>query len=138
MTTLVILGNRMDDDGSPTSLMLRRMEIALSVVRVYKPDNIIVCGGPANPAAGITEAHWMKRYLTDNRVTVPVICEDRSLTTEQNARFASELLKNIGTDKIYLCTTPEHMNRIYLNPRRLFRHFLKGTRIKIVPVSTVQ
>lgn len=138
MKTLVILGNRMNDDASPSQLMLKRMEIALYAIEHFRPDNIVVCGGIANPTANIAEAHWMKQYLTDKGVTLPIICEDKSLTTKQNAQFCSEILSNWDVDTIYLCTTPEHMNRLYLNPKRLFRHYTKKQHIRIVAVSKVK
>lgn len=138
MKTLVILGNRMNDDASPSRLMLDRMDIALDALERYHPDNIVVCGGIANPVANVAEAHWMKDYLTEKGVTIPIICEDKSMTTKENARFCSEIISKWNVDTIYLCTSPEHMHRLYLNPKRLFRYYTRKQHVRIVAVCKVK
>ena len=69
MLVAVVLGNRLNDDGTPTELMLKRMQLTLEMYVKFNPDKIILSGGLANKKAGRTEAQFMREYL----VTVVVI-----------------------------------------------------------------
>ena len=55
MLVAVVLGNRMNDDGTPTELMLKRMQLTLEMYVRFNPDKIILSGGLANKKAGITD-----------------------------------------------------------------------------------
>lgn len=125
MEVFVLLGNRMNDDGSISDILRGRLEIAKDYYFAHKPDKIIVTGGLANPVAGTPEAPVMKRELIARGIPEEIIIkEDKSLTTKQNAEFSVPIIKSLGADKVVLCTSKEHMNRWYLNPKRLFRFYM--------------
>lgn len=125
MEVFILLGNRMKDDGSISDILKNRLELAKNYYFARKPNRIIVTGGLANPLAGTAEAPVMKRELVARGIPADIIIEeDKSLTTKQNAEFSLPIVKALGADKIVLCTSKEHMNRWYLNPRRLFRFYM--------------
>ena len=124
MEVLVVLGNRMNDDGSFSEPMLKRLAKTLEVEKDY--DKIVCCGGVANEAAGTSEAGAMERYLIEKGVNKDkIIKEDKSTTTKENAIYSKEILEGLGVKQITLLSSRNHIYRIYLNPKILFRKFAK-------------
>lgn len=126
MLVAIILGNRMNDDGSLSEKMLIRLTLAEKLWLDRNPDLIIVSGGMANPAAGVTEASRMKEYLVG--VGIPedkVLEEGKSMTTKENAKFAVPLAASKGVDRVILVTSKEHMFRRWLNPVKIFKRQLR-------------
>lgn len=121
MRALVVLGNRMKDDGNLSDAAIRRMETALKAYDLFKPDFIILSGGLANPVAGITEAAAMKDYLFHQGVNPDrMLVEEDSVSTLQNARYTVALARAKGINELVVITSPEHMARGWLNPIKLF------------------
>lgn len=138
MLVAVILGNRLNDDGSCSETMKLRLNLALEVDKVLKPDKIILSGGIANPLAGISEAKVMRDWLVNNGVAADkLVLEDKSLTTKQNAKFSVPIALELGADEILVCTTPEHMNRFFLNPVKLFKSRLRHSGITLSTCASV-
>lgn len=126
MKVFVLLGNRMNDDGTLSDKMKLRLDLCVKYYNEFKPDKIIVSGGIANQKAGVAEADKMEEFLLGAGVSSEtIIKEDKSLTTKQNAEFSCKVVKELGADTLVLCTSKEHMERWYLNPIRLFRRYLK-------------
>ena len=91
---LVVLGFRLNPDGTMRDELIGRLTVALAAALKY-PKALIVCtGGPtasSEPAA--TEAGRMTEWLAAHGVDpARLIAEDRSLTTGQNARFTFDIL----------------------------------------------
>lgn len=121
MLVAVILGNRLNDDGSITDIMERRLESALKLNKLFKPDYIVVSGGVANAKAGVSEAQVMRDYLVERGVSdEKIVLEDKSLSTKQNAEFSVPICAKLNATEILLCTSLEHMSRGFLNPIKLF------------------
>lgn len=121
MIVAVILGNRLNDDGSFSEIMKTRMNLALRLFTEEKPDYIIVSGGIANPKAGVAEGQKMYDFLVENGVPEKkLIKETESMTTKENAKFTIPMAISLQTNRLILCTSKEHMNRFYLNPYKLF------------------
>ena len=121
MLVAIILGNRLNDDGSMSKIMKKRMNSALKLNKLFAPSKIIVSGGVANAVAGVSEAQVMRDYLVINGVeSDKIIIEDKSMTTKQNAEFSVPIAAKLGSTQILLCTSTEHMGRKFLNPIRLF------------------
>lgn len=138
MRIAVVLGNRMNDDGSFSSKMLRRLALTVKLYREENPDYIILSGGMANPKAGIAESRAMFNYLTSKGIPADAfIVEDSSMTTTENAAFSVPKAMELGADEILLCTSHEHMYRKYLNPKKLFAKKIKKCQanIKLTPYS---
>ncbi|MCM1194881.1 MAG: YdcF family protein [Corallococcus sp.] len=127
MLVAVILGNRINDDGSMSDLMKKRLKTALEIDKLYNPSKIILSGGIANKKAVVSEAQMMYDFLADNGVDRDkLIMEDKSLTTKQNAEFSVPIAAQAGADELLLCTSTEHMCRPYLNPIKLFQKQLRS------------
>ena len=122
MLVAVVLGNRLNDDGSITQIMKSRLESAVKINELFHPDYIIVSGGIANVKAEISEAQVMQSYLIERGITADkIVMEDRSLSTEQNAEFSVPICARLGATQLLLCTSLEHMSRRFLNPIKLFQ-----------------
>ena len=121
MLVAVILGNRLNDDGSMSQILKKRLEATLKLNQLFAPSKIILSGGVANPNAGLSEAEVMRNYLVSQGVDADkLVLEDKSITTKQNAEFSVPMAANLGATQILLCTSIEHMGRKFLNPIRLF------------------
>lgn len=135
MKIAVILGNRINVDGSLTDTMLLRLELTLKLYKELAPDKIILSGGIANPKVNISESQAMYDYLLDKDIPREILIqEDKSLTTRQNAIFSAKILKDLQVTEVILCSSREHINRFYLNPVRLFRRQLgrkSGIKLKV-------
>lgn len=132
MLVAVVLGNRMNDDGTPSQLMLKRMDLTLQMYQKLHPDKIILSGGLANPTAGITEAQFMRNYLIAQGLSPDVLIEENnSLTTKQNAQFSVPMAVQMGADSIVVVTSAEHMSRSFLNPLKLFQKQLAKTNVRL-------
>ena len=122
MLVAVILGNRLNDDGSITDIMERRLNSALKINGLFLPDYIVVSGGVANLNAGVSEAQVMRDYLVERGVpSDKIVMEDKSLSTKQNAEFSVPMCAELCATEILLCTSIEHMSRGFLNPIKLFQ-----------------
>ncbi len=126
MSVAIILGNKLNDDGSITETMRERLRLALEIEKELKPEKFILSGGVANPKAGKSEAQVMIEFLIDAGVDKnKLIAEDKSLSTKQNALYSVPIVVELGASDVILCTTPEHMRRKYLNPVKLFNRRLR-------------
>lgn len=126
MLVAVVLGNRINDDGSMSELMLKRLCMTLRINELFAPDKIIVSGGIANKKVNVSEARIMYDFLVENGVpSDKIVKEDKSLTTKQNAEFSVPIAAELGATEILLCTSAEHMQRPYLNPIKLFKKQLE-------------
>ena len=132
MLVAVVLGNRMNDDATPTQLMLKRMQLAMEMYVKFNPDKIILSGGLANTKAGITESQFMRGYLVEHGIPAEILLEENnSLTTKQNAQFSVPIAVELGADELVVVTSAEHMSRPFLNPLKLFQNKLKGSKITL-------
>lgn len=127
MLVTVVLGNRINDDGSMSNLMLKRLETTLEVYSKFSPERIILSGGVANKKVNVSEAQVMRDYLVANGIPNDVLVpEDKSLTTKQNAEFSVPIAAQLNATELLLVTSVEHMSRSYLNPIKLFRKQLSN------------
>lgn len=126
MLVAIILGNRLNDDGSMSEILKKRLAATLKLDKLFAPSKIIVSGGVANPNAAKSEAEVMRDYLVSQGVEADkIVVEDKSMTTKQNAAFSVPIAAKLGATKILLCTSIEHMGRKFLNPIRLFEEQLQ-------------
>ena len=127
MHVLVVLGNRMNDDGTMTGLSVKRLNAAMRFAAAFGVDKIILSGGVANKKANRSEAAAMREYLVDNGVSEDkLICEDQSTTTEENAKYSVPIAAKLGATEITVITSNEHMSRNFLNPIKLFEKELRN------------
>lgn len=132
MLVAVVLGNRMNDDATPTQLMLKRMQLTMEMFVKFNPDKIILSGGLANKKAGITEAQFMRNYLIEKGIPAEILVEENnSLSTKQNAQFSVPMAVEMGADEVIVVTSSEHMSRPFLNPLKLFQKQLGGKNVTL-------
>lgn len=133
MLVAVVLGNRINNDGTMSELMLARLKATLKLFKLFSPSKIILSGGVANKRVDISEAALMRDYLIANGIPQEVLMlEDKSLTTAQNAEFSVPMAVEMGATELLLCTSIEHLSRSHLNPIKLFQKQLsKYPQIKL-------
>ena len=126
MLVTIILGNRLNDDGSMSETLKSRLQATLRLNKLFSCEKIIVSGGVANEVAGVSEAAVMRNYLVNNGVeSDKIVVEDKSLSTKENAEFSVPIAASLGATEILLCTSTEHMGRKFFNPIRLFNRQLQ-------------
>lgn len=120
---VIVLGNRLNDDGSISRIQEERLEMALELEKLYEPDYFILSGGLANPKAGITEAKAMYNYLVGVGLNPEkLVLEDKSLSTVENAKFSVPLAETLGAEMIIVCSSSYHFG----NPAyKLMESFVK-------------
>ena len=131
MKILVVLGNRMNDDGSFPDAMMDRLNKTLVVADDF--DKIVVTGGVANPMAGVAEADMMSEWLVENGIPMSkLVVENRSHTTKENAKYSAPIIKGLGAEEVTLLSSAKHIDRKVLNPVRLFKKYTKLSTIQAI------
>lgn len=134
MKIAVVLGNRLSDDATPTRVLTERIGLTVDFYKRHSPDFVILSGGMANPKAGVSEAGAMKKMLDGLIPEDKLITESESLTTRQNALYSVPIALKLNAAEITVISSPEHIDRRYPNPIRLFRKTLKKHGARHIPV----
>lgn len=134
-TALVVLGYRLNDDGSQTPILEERINKAVLLFYSLSPDLVILSGGVANKKTAVSEAAVMKRLIGNRIPGEHILLDECSRTTAENAKFSVEIARKHQIKKIVLCSSEKHLNRLILNPYRLFRRQSKKYGIEIVKNS---
>lgn len=91
---IIVLGFQLEPEGEMSRELLGRCELALKALEEYPRAYLAVTGGGTayrNPEA--TEAGVMARWFLDRGIEESrIILEDRSSTTEENAKFTLKIL----------------------------------------------
>ena len=94
---LLVLGCAVHGD-SPSLVLVYRLRAALAYHEKNPDAAIIVCGGQG-PQEDVSEASAMKKWLVSHGVPESqILMEDKSTSTEENFRFAADILKAHGGD----------------------------------------
>lgn len=132
-TVLIVLGNRLNDDGSITKYQIERLEMALEIINKYNPVKVILSGGIANPVPNKSEAEAMEEYLLNKGIEPSLLIkEDKSHSTGENALYSVPIAKELGADTIIVCTSDYHLADGGYNTVRYFMNNIKGTDINIM------
>ena len=125
-TIVVLLGNRLNDDGSISEIQKQRLQL-------FKPEYFILSGGLANPLAGRTEAEAMYENLIKMGVKEEkLIKENDSMTTVQNALYSAPIIKKLQPDQVIICTSPYHLGDPKYKAMETFIDQLKDTNIAVM------
>ena len=115
---ILILGSRINDDGSLTNLLKGRADRALEFARMQKEktgrDIVFVPSGGQGTDEPMPEAQAIKNYLLEQGIPEDrIIAEDRSSNTFENFKNSMELIRNSGAEdpKIAFSTTNYHVFR---------------------------
>lgn len=100
-------------------------------VRLYQSgyaDKILLTGGFRYSPTSETEAEIMKRQILHSGVPEDdILLEEKSLTTEQNAKYSLEIMRAKEFKSAIVVTTPYHTRRSSM----LFHRFFKGIELTI-------
>ncbi len=134
---MVILGNWMNDNGTISTTMRQRLELALVAYKDFGPAYIVVSGGMANAKAGISEAQAMYNYLVEKGIDKNIIIkEDQSMSTYQNAIYTMKKLENINFKNLIIVSTIEHFVSYqtikYFNDAAYNNEIIKNKNINIM------
>ena len=127
MAIAIVLGNRLNDDGSLSEKGLKRCEILMNAIEVFHFNKIILTGGIANPKAGISEAQAMKTHLLGLGLDEDLfILEEKAESTHENALFSLKIAKELGEKEAVVISSIEHFGRsIPKNAIVCFREVIK-------------
>lgn len=129
-TRIVVLGARLNNNGSMPGVLLPRLDAALQLARGFPAAGIITTGGMTNRRAGRTEAQAMKDWLVRHGIAPHRIAtEGRSRSTVENAKFVAPMLRAGGASGVVVVTTNDHLRRAMAN----FRSAVAGS----IPVAGV-
>lgn len=129
----IILGNRMNDDGTISEIQKNRLEMAFEIEQLFNPDFFILSGGVVNKKAIISEAEGMYDYLIKKGMNKDkLIMEKESLTTVENAKYSVPIAKNLGAEIIIVCTSPYHFADSKYQAMESFVKEIRGTNIALM------
>ena len=133
---VIILGNRLNDDGSITEIQKQRLELALEIEKEFNPDYYILSGGPANPVPNKSEAQAMYEYLIEKGIKKErLILEDQSYSTVANAKYSIPIAKKLNPDLIIICTSAYHLGNPIYKTMESFINELKDSNITLMTYS---
>ena len=132
----IILGNRLNDDGTITKIQEERLIMALEIEELFKPDYFILSGGVANPLAKISEAEAMYNYLVEKGIDKDkLIKEDQSHSTVENALYSVPIAKKLGAKTIILSTSLYHFKNPCYKTMETFIEKLEDSGITLLTYS---
>ncbi|OZS41421.1 YdcF family protein [Photobacterium sanguinicancri] len=107
---IIILGYKLNADGTIPPMLLQRLDTALTVIKAYPEIPIFVTGGLAQ--AGMTEACAMQQWLIGHAVAADrIILEDKATNTLDNARFTLAKLQQHNIQQAWLISASIHVHR---------------------------
>lgn len=129
----VILGNRVNDDGTITKIQISRLKMALEIEEKFHPDYFILSGGSPNKKAGISEAEGMYNYLVENGFDKDkLILEDKSISTIENAKFSIPIAEKLGAEIVIVCSSLYHFEDLQYHALDSFINEIKKTNITLM------
>ncbi len=130
---LIVLGNRLNDDGSISKFQEERLNFALDAINEFNPVKVILSGGIANKNAKISEAEAMEDYLIKCGISKDLLIkEEKSMSTYENALYSVPIAIDEGADTIIVCTSDYHLSDGVYNTIRSFVNMLKNTNISLM------
>ena len=127
MKALVVLGNRLNDDGSLSKKALKRCDITKNAFKTFQPDKIILTGGIANKKTSISEARALYNNLSRYIDPKLFILEEQATTTTENAIFSLDICQKMGINEVVVISSIEHFGRIMpKNAIKCFRNIIKN------------
>lgn len=109
MRIAIILGYRLKDDGTMTTRLMKRCDLAIKYDQEHGFDKLILSGGIANENTVVSEAQRMYEYLVDKGYDKEkLILEEKSMTTWGNMEYSMQLAKPYNPTEIIIITTCDH------------------------------
>lgn len=106
---LVVLGTKLNEDGSLTKRYIRRLQLALDMGKANPAATVVVSGG--KPYNGITEAAAGAKWLIANGLQNMILLEESSASTVGNATKTIPLLIKYHFRQYILISDASHLRR---------------------------
>ena len=130
---VIILGNRLNDDGSISKIQEERLHQTLEIEEEFKPDYFILSGGLANPKAKKTEADAMYEYLVAKGIDEKkLIKEGNSLSTVENELYSVPIAEKLGAITIMVCSSAYHFGNPVYKAMETFVKEIEGRNITLM------
>ncbi|KAB8139330.1 YdcF family protein [Gracilibacillus oryzae] len=113
--TGVVLGNKVNEDGTPSDRLKARLDRAVELYNDNLIEKIIVSGGTGKE--GYDEAVVMGEYLRSQEIPAEHIIKDRNgYNTRMTAENAAKIIEenNLNDDEIYIISQFYHISRTKL------------------------
>ncbi|QDP42197.1 YdcF family protein [Radiobacillus deserti] len=111
--TAVVLGNKVNEDGTPANRLRARLDRTVELYNQGYFPTIIVSGGVGKE--GFDEAKVMKDYLVDNGIPENVITEDSDgYNTHMTAENTKSIMKEQNLNSAMIITQYFHITRTKL------------------------
>jgi uncharacterized SAM-binding protein YcdF (DUF218 family) len=106
----IILGARIEDDGTPSPAMARRVAHGVTLLRDGRVGALLMSGGVTTSA--VAEAVVMRELaLALGAAPDSIHTEERALNTIQNARHSAPILRERGWRRLLVVTDSFHRLR---------------------------
>ena len=133
MNVAVVLGYALNLDGSMDIILVKRLELALKLIKEVKIDKIIVTGGKPKKEVNVSEAERMYDYLVSKGVDPDfIIKEELASSTFGNAKYSIPIAKELGATRVYIVSTIEHFTNYDYNPLKIFSEFINDDDINLI------
>lgn len=133
MNVAVVLGYQLNLDGSMDSILEKRLNMALQLIKEEKVDKVICTGGRPRMEVSVSEAEVMYNYLVEHGVNPELLIkEEKSGSTFGNAKYSVPIAKKLGATKIIIVTTIEHFTNYDYNPLKIFSEFINDDNIRLM------
>jgi len=110
---IVVLGNKVNSDGTPSARLKARLDKALELYRQGLSENIVVSGGTG--IEGFSEAKVMATYLASNGVSDNLIIQDSlGVTTGMTAINCKRIFKQQKWQSVIVVSQFYHLSRTKL------------------------
>lgn len=107
---IVVLGARVQQDGSPSPTLRARVEHAVTLYRRGFATRLLFSGGIGD--FGASEASVSRALAVELGVPAGAcLVEEQSHSTKQNAAFSAELIRAQGWRSVVVVTDPYHLPR---------------------------
>lgn len=133
MNVAVVLGYQLNLDGSMDRILVKRLEMALQLLKEEKVDKVICTGGRPRMEVTLSEAEVMYNYLVEHGVDPELIIkEEMAGSTFGNAKYSVPIAKKLGANRIIIVTTIEHFTNYDYNPLKIFSEFINDDNIRLM------
>lgn len=129
-TAIITLGNRLNDNGSISEILKKRLELTIEAITIFNPNYIVLSGGVANKKAKISEAEAMKEILIKDGIDENlIILENKSKTTYENAEYSIPIVIEKGVSRIVIVTSIDHYNHDLC---QIFSKMIKNHSVELI------
>jgi vancomycin permeability regulator SanA len=109
----VVLGNTVNQDGTPSNRLAARLDMAVELYRRGLFKNVVVSGGVGRE--GFDEAEVMKDYLVNQGVPrASIVVDSLGVTTAATAKNTAALAKLHGWSRVLVVSQYFHIPRCRL------------------------